>query len=543
MSVETIAKRDLQIITPNRELDKIMKMLQKSLELVNGAKSKATYYANRDSMVKAIKNSIQEIDGIGKEFLLILANLNGATGYFIQEALLQELKRTTVKGVNKVVLSDIWDDVSYNALNSAMKNLERNGIPYVLRFFKMLKKEKVNNSRTRNLILKYILGHKNIDFIIGSGKYTKSISEILTHVWGVGKTRNIIAVCRNFLDYDLGDRIGQVEVLPLDFKILQDNLFKYSELNKAELARLILLTFKQATIHNFLLSNLKFPKLYFKAKEDVFANGVDQIPFEVLIGNLSDKHHPQHVELWSSEEKRQKTQGKLKQSSKAITANQQLRQTKKSTKQKVTRGVNMKKVTDFMALYQTGFETGFTPEICDGIDILANKRKLNLPYQNIGIILDDSYSMTGHKIETKNHPKAISLFTSEVIKKSAEKTTIVKQSGGNVDLAEMYLELLEKTEGDIDVIFVISDGYENVYDGLLDEVVESIKDMSGTFIPMYHISPVVGAEVGGTVRKLSKTIGTIAVSKPEGIELQMNMNLLSSDPKRWLKNNVKKFIK
>ena len=84
----------------------------------------------------------------------------------------------------------------------------------------------------------------------------------------------------------------------------------------------------------------------------------------------------------------------------------------------------------------TGYETSFTDEIRTAIGKLAEKKKIkDFFYQNIGIVLDDSVSMTGHKAESKNTPRAVADFTSKVLMASAKESVIVKTRDEITDLA------------------------------------------------------------------------------------------------------------
>jgi hypothetical protein len=200
----------------------------------------------------------------------------------------------------------------------------------------------------------------------------------------------------------------------------------------------------------------------------------------------------------------------------------------------------MEKATDFMALYKTGYENGFTAEIHNAIDKLAEKKKIQgFFYQNIGIIVDESASMTGNKVESKNTPRAIADFTSKVLSKSAKCSVVFGTDGFSTDLATAFVRLM-KVENSIqyDAIFILTDGYENAYDGLTNEVISIWKAETGRDIPMFQISPITSAEMGANVRKLGDGVVTMAINNPVALQPQINARLLEIDTKRWLESQV-----
>ena len=232
---------------------------------------------------------------------------------------------------------------------------------------------------------------------------------------------------------------------------------------------------------------------YQKAKTDITA--VENVPEEVLIGMISSKKHPQYEDLWSTPAKRETTKAMLRKNVKVTSVNQQVRQTKSTAKLGVTKNVDVKKATDFLALYKTGYENGWTDELKDAINDLADKKKfVNFIYDNIGIVLDDSNSMKGHKQASKNTPKAIADFTARVLMKSAKNTVLVKAEDEVTDLATSFIELLKKENADkaFNAIFILTDGYENSYEGLMNEVLSIYFEESNRNLPVFQISPILG---------------------------------------------------
>lgn len=518
------------LIISNRQLPTVKEGILRGLEVASGAKSSATYYHKKGDMQAAVRNSVLNLYKISKELPLLLACQRGATGFFIQEALLNELKQTERGGACNIVNPTDWYDEKLGniLIVRALHNLDvDSGITYVLRLFAQYKDNKINNARAKKLVSRFVWTHPNLDFI--SVKYRNKLKSILMHVYGVKSSTALALVCKDFVESGIFRN-------EKSRKLAHDSIGKFTD-DFERAARAYLFIFGRGKKDYFTdVEKYKVTNQYFKAKTDIFS--VDSVPEEVIVGLIGNKNHPQYQELWSNKTKRQDTLKQVRERNKVTSANQQVRQTKKNESLGVQKEVKMEQVTDFLALYKTGYENGFTPEINMAIDQLAEKKKFrNFAYQNVGIILDKSASMLGHKAESKNTPRAVADFTAKVLKKSCASAKIIETSGQNSDLASAYINLME--QGSYDAVFILSDGYENSYDGLLNEVVGAFREMTGDATPIYHASPVVGAETNAKVRSMGNQISTMAVSKPEAISVQISGKLLEQDTKKWLENQFK----
>ena len=83
-----------------------------------------------------------------------------------------------------------------------------------------------------------------------------------------------------------------------------------------------------------------------------------------------------------------------------------------------------------------------------------------------------------------------------------------------------------------------TDGYENAYDGLTNEVITLWKSETGRDVPIFQISPITSAEMGANVRKLGEGVVTMAINNPVALQPQINARFLEIDTKRWLKNQI-----
>jgi len=524
-----------KLVLTQKMLGTIKQNLIDGLTIASGSKSSATYYHTKDEQMKALQTKIRSMYKLSKELPLIIASQKGATGRFISEVLLNEFRETLRGGACNIVNPIDWYDngLSDKAVLSALNNLGDNGLPYVLRLFVDIKNARVNNERTRKIVLGFIWGQDNIEFY--SMKYRNKIANILRHVYGQKKTSILLAIARKQIALSDGNIIGTEK----EIGIIYDSIMKYFNGNSQVAFKLLLFLFKEDSGVNYDAAQFPLLSEYQKAKTDI--TNIKNVPEEVMLGLISNVKHPQYHIMWSTELQRNTTKALLRKNVEVTSVNQQVRQTKSTAKLGVEKVVNVEKATDFLALYKTGYETRFTPELHSAIDKLAMKMKIDgFYYQNIGIVIDDSISMTGHKAESKNTPRAIADFTAKVLGKSATTNVIVRTEGETTDLASSFIELLRKENLNkpYNAIFILTDGYENAYDGLTNEVITIYKAESGRDIPIFQISPITGSEVGGSVRALGNGITTMAVNNPTALQPQINARLLEIDTKKWLENQV-----
>ena len=534
------------LVLTQKMLVNVRQSLIDGLSVASGSRSSATYYHGRDEQMKAIQAQVEKLYKLSKELPLIIASQKGATGQFVSEVLLNEFKQTLRGGACNIVNPIDWYDnsISDKAVLSALNNLVvDNGLPYALRLFVDMKNQKINNERSRKIILGFIWGQPNIEF--HAMKYRNKIAKILKHAYGQKKTSILLAIAKKQVTADFWRGVpfegANLVATEKEIKIVNESILRYFNGETLKALKLLLFLFKKDD--GVIYSATEFPLLaeYQKAKVDI--TGIKTVPEEVLLGLISSVKHPQYHSMWSTDLQKEATKAMIRSTVEVTSVNQQVRQTKSTVKLGVEKHVDLEKATDFMALYKTAYETEWTEELIIAINKLAEKKKIQgFFYQNIGIIVDDSMSMTGHKAESKNTPKAIADFTAKVLECSAKESMVTKTSGFESDLASSFIELL-KNENQMskpyDAIFILTDGYENSYDGLTNEVIQIYKAESGNVTPIFQISPITGAEMGGNVRPLGVGVVTMAINNPVALQPQINARLLEIDTKRWLENQVR----
>ena len=172
--------------------------------------------------MKALQKEIKKMYGLSKELPLIVASQKGATGQFVSEVLLNEFKNTLKGGACNIVNPIDWYDngLSDKAVLTALNNLGENGIPYVLRLFIDLKDSKINNERSRKIILGFIWGQSNLEFY--ALKYRNKIAKILRHVYGVKMTSVLLSIAQKQVGTG-----GHLITTGKETTIVNDDIMKY----------------------------------------------------------------------------------------------------------------------------------------------------------------------------------------------------------------------------------------------------------------------------------------------------------------------------
>ena len=185
---------------------------------------------------------------------------------------------------------------------------------------------------------------------------------------------------------------------------------------------------------------------------------------------------------------------------------------------------------------------GMSEEIREELIRKAEKAADRLPvrFDRVGILLDASASMQGHQTQAYR-PMAIALALRDTMAKTATEAVIVTSDGRDAPVASlvepvghtsMAAALIKLIKADVDVVFVLTDGYENAPAGQFADVVNAL-DRMGVDVPIHQFSPVFAAEARG-IRTLSDSVPGLPVSKPESIGLGVLKALIESDLQRGI---------
>ncbi len=153
--------------------------------------------------------------------------------------------------------------------------------------------------------------------------------------------------------------------------------------------------------------------------------------------------------------------------------------------------------------------------------IKAEKLFEYFEFDNVKIVLDNSASMYGSD-EKKNHPISVAEACAHVLKYLSDETEVISvpnkgdllvNTDGETKIAEGLIKDIEGIDIDKDnIIFIISDGYENAPAGLSDQIILAFKkklDKKEKTI-IIHLNPVFAPEAED-VKKLSDQIQTYGI--------------------------------
>lgn len=449
------------------------------------ATGRATFYNSKEEQVKAIKAIHKELFGLERGIYAMALMLPGFTDYSKQLGVVQLLN--TARTDNGLLDSTQEAQVILNLFNQL-------SVPRKLKLFVWLKAEKINNARTRKLILRSLLEEKKLE--LWSVKYRSKLKSALQHAWGKRTT----SIIKSILEKPFSERTTKEK------GILKNNVLRYTHFKAKpkEVLECIAFILGVAQVYHLGL---------FKAHEAAKQNLEEgqKLPFEVLEGIRSTYHKevpPAKVlELTKSN----------------LTTGQRLAMQAKGQKEKVEIKFNPLNY-DAVKLYIYAYKQGLTPEITEALSLKAQKSATALPIQfgKIGLLLDNSQSMMGDETQYLR-PMAITLAVRDVLKKASKECIVandvdLKLSTGLVtpsgDTA-LAMGLVELLEANVEQIFILSDGYENTPAGRVDEVLQLARKM-GIQTPVFQVSPVMGAESNG-LRKLSESITGFPINNGNGL--------------------------
>lgn len=380
----------------------------------------------------------------------------------------------------------------------------------MLKMFETIRKATVNNSRTRKLILRSILGSERLSG--WSVKYRRKLATGLRHAWGQRTTGTIRSI--------LGKPEGEHD--EKEKKIVARWIDKFAppdanRLHVYECVRFILGDETNLTDKRF--------QAYRDAKEDLEKGKI--LPYEVLEG-IRSRYHPdvpnaRVLELTKSQ----------------LTVGQQMTFQRKAAAADVKVAFNPANY-DPVRLYLYAFEMGMTDAIRDELKRKAEVFAGRMPvrFGKIGVLIDASDSMRGHETQPLR-PMAAVLAIRDLLDAASDECVAVTANGtgapalesvppqGDTSLAAALVALLKASP---EIVFVLSDGYENAPAGRMAEVLHAARGM-GITTPVYHFSPVFASESAG-VRQMGEEIPAMPINRPEAIGLGVLKALFEVDVDR-----------
>jgi len=470
------------------------------LDTAATATSRATFYNTRAEQEAAVESVHRELFVMDRGVYTAALMLPGLTDFSRQIG--------AVRLLRSAQRSDGLLSSEQEA--TVMRGLLRALPPQrMLKMFGMLRKERVNNARTRRLILSTLLRADNLEF--WSVKYRRKLATALIHAWGRRTTSIMRAVLAKPAD-DRTDREQQIVQRHVGRFVDRDDVDRVEQC-----VRFILGDEDGLTLRRLVA--------YRDAKGDL-ARG-RSLPFETLEGLRSRFH-------------RDKTSAEVLEMTKSqLTSGQKIGLQRKAKEADVEVEFDPASY-DAVRLYVYAYEMGLSEAIREELTRKARSTAARLPvrFEHAGILLDVSASMMGHDTQAMR-PISVALALRDVLAETAERSTIVTSDGrvapaaeliepaGDTSLAAGLVALLKREP---DVVFILTDGYENAPAGRFAEVIRTVRRM-GVDTPIHQFSPVFAAETRG-VHSLSDAVPGLPVSKPEAIGLGLLKALFEADVDR-----------
>lgn len=494
-------------------------VVDRFLDVVSTGSGRATHYNSKEEQEKALREVHSAMFNIDRGLYSVLVMLQGATDHSRQLAATTLLDNPS-RGASSVFI-DPRDEGKI--LSILVRNLPTQRMLKLFVSF-ATGDNKINNARTRKLILRAILQADTDTLEYWAVKYRQKISVALRHAIGQKRTGIITSIIKK-----------STNVSKLDDKevgILNTTVGKYIlEHGDGRLS-------DKLQIIGFVFgveSDLTLPKLkaYVEVKGGKW-NAGKELPIDTMEG-LRKQYFPT----------------KKKEDVLALTKDN-LSKGQKMSVQKRAKAAGVKvefdpKGYDPVKLYKYAYEMGLTEEIVEALNDKARKAGESFPvrFEKVGVLVDNSQSMYGHKTQAY-HPISVALSIRDMLyavsNECVTKYTSVHsgmtkserrlpQPSGDTSLALHFVELME-TEPD--AVFILSDGYENTSAGRLSEVLKVVRDM-GIETPVFQISPVSAAESSGIKNLAPGLVNVLPVANSTALGTTMIKAMLTSDPKNGLR--------
>ncbi|MHC4940137.1 MAG: VWA domain-containing protein [Planctomycetota bacterium] len=453
------------------------------LDIAGTAMGRATYYNSRLEQ-EAAENAIHaELFAFDRDLYGALGTLPGVTDH----TRMRVAKRLLTTPGDAEIVRRIAAEISP---------------PRLLRLMAELREARANSGRVRRFILRSLLGSPKLE--LWSVKYRRKMRAALTHAWGVRRASILASI------------LAKDERTSRERAMVRRGIERYAA-DAAVARECVAFLFG----HERELK-LELTQRYRDAKRDLERGR--GLPAEVLEG-IRGSHHA------SASSKRV-----LELSKGSMSSLQRMR----VQRQAETHGVQVEfdpRRMDAVRLYVYAFERGVSEPIEQALDLKAQAIASKLPARiaHAGILLDASASMAGSH-EQALRPMAATLAVRDLLQAAAEKSSVVICGGvedgrlvrpeGATSLARGLVELLRLEP---DVVFVLTDGYENAPAGRLGETLDIVRAL-GVETPVFQMSPVFGAEAGGVRGLAPGRALALPIAGPESFGLAHVRGLLESDP-------------
>lgn len=531
-------------IVPNKRKE-VGALLAAYLDTLAVAQNRATFYNTQDEARRSTDAIHQAVYALNRGLYLAMTLLPGTQDFAMQQAILRALADSRYNGHS--VLTPELEALVLGRLAAALP-VQRQLKMFVavptaeerkIDSLFSLKANKVNNARSRKLILRTILGHDNLAWIVV--KYHNKVRDALSHAWGVKKTgviRAILAkptwaehertfmrknVARFFPAGETGAVHSNLRFEAVSFVLGNEGYFVEHE-PVGEISF--------ATVTGWRPFATEILRAYIDAPHNFEA--LSKLPPEVAEG-FRAKYHPGRTVAAVLEVTKDKA-----------TAKQGMRMQAAAQKRGVTLTFNPEAMSA-AELYVYAYERGLSSEILETLRRKAEKQAEGWPmsYERVGVVVDASYGMRGDETQ-KWRPIAAALAVRDVLLATGRAGMTYFAGGkhgaglmmpeGATDLAPALLDALEDNN---DAVYIISDGYENAPAGRVAEVMALVRQ-AGITTPVFQVNPVFGAESFGARELAPNLVPVMALQNPVASTLAAaKQALLSGDLETGVRHLLK----
>jgi hypothetical protein len=481
------------------------------LDTATTSMGRATHYNTREEQQAAEMEAHQALLKVSRDLYTVMLALPGVTDRSVQVGMKILLSSRRNGSADEFLTPTMERAVLYHLIQTLP-------VPRMLRLIQAFRigseqmgLRRANNSRTRKLILRTLLGSRRLQ--LWSVKYRRKMRDAFVHAWG----KKDSSIIREILAKD-GRRRNQRERRILRKEIARfagDGNFKTA----CECVGFVLGVRDRLSLPLF--------KAFEAAKTDLKAGA--RLPMEVLEGIRSVYHSDVAKDdvLRLAVKKGSLTEGQR------MTVQKRAKGAKVEVKMDPTR-------YDPVKLYIYAFEMGADDKIIKALDQKARKAAAGFPthYGKVGIVVDASASMAGHRTQ-KLRPMAATLALRDMLQHVGTESVTQYIGGrrfgdwkdpvqpmGDTALAEGLVEVLDAKP---DVVFILSDGYENAPAGRFAEVMEQVRDI-GIKTPVYHLNPVFASESKGVRELDAGRVPTMPVKTPAALGTTIIRGLIENEP-------------
>jgi hypothetical protein len=475
--------------------------LRRFLDVAATATGRATYYNTAGEQEQAEAAAHQALLTLDRGLYAALVAAPAVTD------------RTRQLGVRRL-LAHPWQPATATLFDQAEERavlelaVRQLPVPRRLKLFGLLQTDRVNNARARKLILRSILGHPQLER--WCVRYRVKLRAALTHAWGqrtTGMVRGVLAT-------------------PASGRTVQQRQRLAAVVDRYAPGR------DPAVVHEcvgFILGvdapwTRPLLAAYQAAKGDLDAGA--SLPYETLEGIRSTYHRDRRTSAQV-----------LALTAAQLSTTQRLRMQRQADSAGVQVTVDLDQV-DAVQLYLYALARGLNPQVAAALDRAAAAAAARFPLaaRQVALVLDASASTQGADTQPLR-PLAVTLALRDLLTVAAGGHVTEVWCGGRwtddglvrpAGPTALAGGLLLAFAADPDVVFLVTDGYENAPAGRAAEVLHAARQL-GLAAPVYQLTPVLAAEATEG-RAVASEVPVLPVHRAEALELAWVRLLLEVDP-------------